>query len=55
MNSRERIHSTLNYKEPDKVPLDLCRHQSGIHVKAYKKLLDYLKINDKNIQYCDFV
>jgi len=55
MNSRERINSTLSHKEPDKVPLDLGGHQSGIHVKAYKKLLDYLEISNKNIHYCDFI
>ena len=55
MNSRKRVNTTLDHKEPDKVPLDLGGHQSGIHIKAYRKLLDYLEIIDKNIQYCDFV
>ena len=55
MNSRERVNTTLNHKEPDKVPIDLGGHQSGIHVKAYKRLLDFLEIQDDNIQYCDFV
>jgi len=55
MNSRERVKTTLNHQEPDKVPLDLGGNQSSIHIKAYKNLLDYLEIEDKNIQYCDFV
>ena len=55
MNSRERVNTTLNLIEPDKVPLDLGGNQSSIHIKAYKKLLDYLEIEDKNIHYCDFV
>jgi len=55
MNSRERVNTTLNHKEPDKVPIDLGGHQSGIHIKAYKRLLDFLDINDNNIKYCDFV
>lgn len=55
MNSRERLKVTLNHKEPDKVPLDLGGNQSSIHIKAYKKLLDYLEIKDENIQYADFV
>ncbi len=55
MNSRERVNTTLNHKEPDKVPIDLGGNQSSIHIKAYKKLLDYLEIEDKNVQYADFV
>ncbi|MFX1597398.1 MAG: hypothetical protein ACFFBK_15180, partial [Promethearchaeota archaeon] len=55
MNSRERVNTTLNHEVPDKVPLDLGGHQSSIHVKVYIKLLDYLGINEKSIQYCDFV
>ncbi len=55
MNSRERVNITLNHNEPDKVPLDLGGNQSSIHIKAYKKLLDYLEIEDENVQYADFV
>ncbi len=55
MNSRERVITTLNHKEPDKVPIDLGGNVSGIHIKAYKRLLEYLGIEDKNIQYYDFV
>ena len=55
MNSRERVNTTLNRKEPDKVPIDLGGNQSSIHIKAYKKLLDYLEIEDENVQYADFV
>ena len=55
MNSRERVKVTLNHKEPDKVPIDLGGNQSSIHIKAYKKLLNYLEVEDKNIQYADFV
>ncbi len=55
MNSRERVNITLNHKEPDKVPLDLGGNVSGIHIKAYKRLIEYLRIEDKNIQYHDFV
>lgn len=54
MNSRERINTTFNHKEPDKVPLDLGGNQSGIHIKAYKKLIDYLEIDNKEIKICDF-
>ena len=55
MNSRERVNVTLNHEEPDKVPIDLGGNQSSIHIKAYKKLLNFLEIEDKNIQYADFV
>ena len=55
MNSRERLNTTLNHKEPDKVPLDLGGNQSGIHIKAYRKLIDHLGIDDNNIQTYDFV
>ncbi|TFG29523.1 MAG: hypothetical protein EU532_02995 [Promethearchaeota archaeon] len=55
MNSRERILTSFNHKEPDKVPLDLGGNQSGIHIKAYKKLIDFLEIEDNQIQTYDFV
>jgi len=55
MKSRERVRFTLNHKEPDKVPIDLGGNQSSIHIKAYKKLLNFLDVEDKNIQYADFV
>ncbi|MHA2287592.1 MAG: uroporphyrinogen decarboxylase family protein [Promethearchaeota archaeon] len=55
MNSRERVITTLNHEEPDKVPIDLGGNQSSIHIKAYKNLLNYLEIEDANIQYADFV
>ena len=55
MNSRERVNTALNHLEPDKVPLDLGGNQSSIHIKAYKKLLEYLEIEDKEIQILDFI
>ena len=55
MNSRERVNATLNHKEPDKVPIDMGGNVSGIHIKAYKNLLDYLNIADNNVRYYDFV
>ena len=55
MKSRERVMTTLNHREPDMVPIDLGGNQSGIHIKAYKNLLNYLKIEDKNIRYSDFI
>ena len=55
MNSRERILTAFNHKEPDKIPIDLGGNQSGIHIKAYKRLLEYLEIEDKSITTYDFV
>ena len=49
MNSRERLLKAFNHEEPDKVPLDLGGHISGIHIKAYKKLLEYLNIEEKSM------
>jgi uroporphyrinogen decarboxylase len=43
MNSRERVLSSLNHKEPDRVPYDLGGTVvTGIGVKAYRKLRNYL-------------
>jgi uroporphyrinogen decarboxylase len=55
MNSRERVNTTFKHQEPDKVPLDLGGNQSSIHVKTYKKLLEYLEIEDDHIRFADFV
>jgi uroporphyrinogen decarboxylase len=39
MNPRERVLTTLNHQEPDRVPLDLGSTQvTGIHVIAYQRL-----------------
>lgn len=55
MNSRERVMASLNHQEPDMIPIDLGGNQSAIHINAYKNLLNYLKIEDGNIRYCDFI
>ncbi len=55
MNSRERVNCTLNRVEPDKVPIDFGGNVSGIHIKAYKRLLEHLGIEDDNIRYHDFI
>jgi len=51
MTGRERILKTLNHEEPDRIPIDLggadvCR----ISFKAYKRLLNYLGIENDNIK-----
>lgn len=45
MTSEERVKYALSHKEPDRVPYDLGSTLiTGIHVNAYKRLLDYLGI-----------
>lgn len=46
MNSRERLAATLRHEEPDRVPLDLGGHQTGIHVHAYRRLLQHLGVSE---------
>ena len=42
LSSRQRVLAALNFQTPDRVPIDLGGFQSGIHKKAYLKLLAYL-------------
>lgn len=56
MNSRERLLTALEHKQPDKVPYDLAgSHVSGIHIIAYKKLCKYLGINQEPIAFNDVI
>ena len=47
MTSQQRLIKTLNHEIPDRVPIDFGGFQSGIHKKAYARLLEYLGINDE--------
>ena len=48
MNSRKRVLLSLEHKEPDRVPFDLGGASvTGISIKAYKNLLNYLGIKKK--------
>ncbi|MFB3902164.1 MAG: uroporphyrinogen decarboxylase family protein [Acidobacteriota bacterium] len=42
MTPRERVLAALNHEEGDRVPIDLGGFQSGIHLRAYRALLDHL-------------
>jgi len=54
MTSRERVLRSLNHKEPDRVPIDLGGMRStGIGALAYKKLIEYLNINDRPVKLYD--
>jgi uroporphyrinogen decarboxylase len=55
MNSRERLLSAINHKQPDKVPIDLGSSTvTGISAIAYNNLKKYLKI-DKPTRVFDIV
>ena len=54
MNSRQRVLMAFDHREPDRVPIDFGSIVSGIHIKAYKRLLKYLNIQDNCINYCDY-
>ena len=47
MESRERVLAALEHEEPDLVPLDLGGHQTGIHVRAYEKLIERLGLDEE--------
>jgi uroporphyrinogen decarboxylase len=56
MNSRERILTTLDHSEPDRIPFDLGSCQvTGIHVAAYQKLRQALGLPEIKIEMCDAV
>src|SRR5258707_11458399 len=43
MTPRERVLTSLNHQEPDRVPIDLSGHRSsGIAAMAYARLRDFL-------------
>jgi len=47
MTSRERLLTTLDHRQPDRVPIDLGGNQTGIHKFAYEKLLARLGLNEE--------
>ncbi len=56
MNSRERILTTLDHREPDRVPFDLGSCQvTGIHVVAYQNLRNALGLSEVELEMCDAV
>jgi len=46
MTPRERLLTTLDHREPDRVPIDLGGNQTGIHKFAYQKLIDLLGLDE---------
>ena len=56
MNSRERLLTTLNHREPDRVPFDLGSVQvTGIHAVAYRNLRQALGLPPVEVQLCDSI
>ena len=56
MNSRERVLTALNHKEPDRVPFDMGGTVvTGIQAKAYRKLREYLGLPEKEIIIVDIL
>jgi uroporphyrinogen decarboxylase len=56
VNSRERILTTLDHREPDRIPFDLGSCQvTGIHVVAYRNLRKALGLPEVEIEMCDAV
>ncbi len=56
MNSRERLLTTLNHQEPDRIPFDLGSAQvTGIHVVAYQNLREALGLSSVEVQLCDSI
>jgi uroporphyrinogen decarboxylase len=52
MNSRERILSAINHKQPDRIPVDIgATPSSGLSLVAYSNLIKYLGLNIKNHVY----
>jgi len=49
MNSKERMFTALNHKEPDRVPIDFGSYSgaTSMNVRAYQNLLEYLGIKKK--------
>jgi uroporphyrinogen decarboxylase len=56
MNSRERVRTALDHRQPDRVPIDLGAHRSsGIAAIAYAKLKQALGITTGDVYVYDMV
>ncbi len=56
MNSRERVIDALNFREPDKVPLDFGgTPSSGISIIGYNKLKKYLGLGGEQAKLYDLM
>ena len=56
MTPRQRLLSSLRFQEPDRVPIDLASTQvTGISIKAYKNLCEFLGAETNGINVCDAI
>ncbi|MDR7520215.1 MAG: uroporphyrinogen decarboxylase family protein [Armatimonadota bacterium] len=56
MDSRQRLLTTLDHREPDRVPFDLGSTQvTGIHILAYRRLRQYVDLPPVEPQVCDAI
>lgn len=56
LSARERVLTTLNHEEPDRVPFDFSgSHVSGITIGAYRKLRKFLGLPEDQPQWLDTV
>jgi uroporphyrinogen decarboxylase len=56
MTSRERVLTALNFKEPDRIPVDLGGHRSsGMAAIAYGKLRKHLALPERPVRVYDMV
>ena len=56
MNSRQRVITAINHRQPDKVPVDLgATPSSGISTIAHHNLKKHLNINNKPVRVYDVV
>jgi len=56
MNSRERLLTAIDHREPDRVPFDLGSTQvTGIHVLAYQGLREHIGLPPAEPRICDAI
>ena len=56
MNSRKRVLTALNHKEPDRVPFDMGGTvATGIQAKAYRRLRQYLGLPEMEVTIIDIL
>ncbi len=56
MTPRKRLLTSLNFKEPNRIPVDLASTQvTGISIKAYQNLCNFLDIKSEEINMCDAI
>ena len=56
MTGQERVMAALNFKQPDRVPLDFNAHRSsGINVTAYRELRKYLGLPPGQLYVYDLI